>query len=140
MFDLTPFDRRHREVWDPFRDFEKFFSVGPDFHGFRTDIKDRGDKFVLEAELPGFAKEDIHIDVDSNYLTISAERNEGREDSDKEGGYLRRERSYGSFRRSFDVSNIRTEAIKASYRDGVLSLDLPKKDGAAPSRRRLDIE
>lgn len=139
MFDLTPFDRRHHELWDPFRDFEKFFSAGPEFNGFRADIKDKGDKFVLEAELPGFSKEDIQVDVDENTLVISAQRSEEKEDSDKDGSYLRRERSYGSFRRSFDVSNIRTEEIKAAYQNGVLSLELPKKDSTAGGSRRLEI-
>ena len=107
---------------------------------FKTDIKDTGKEYELEADLPGFKKEDINIELDDNYLTIQAERKYENDEKDKKGNYVRRERSYGSFSRSFDVSGIDVSAIKASYQDGVLKLILPKKEEAVPATRRLEIE
>ena len=145
MFELTPFDRRHHnhmESYNPFReweDFEKNFFKETSLAEFKTDIRDEGNAYVLEADLPGFKKEDIHIDLDRDYLTIRAERHNESEKKDKKGNYVRCERSYGSFSRSFDVSAVKTEEIEASYEDGVLKLHMPKKDGDTPTTRRLEI-
>lgn len=78
MFELTPYERRHqRALFNPFRDmenFEKNFWGDMAATDFKTDIKDNGKEYVLEAELPGFKKEDIHVDIEDGYMTISAER------------------------------------------------------------------
>ena len=147
MFELTPFERRnhrHMAAYNPFREFEdferNFFHNDFGLTEFKMDIKDEGNAFVLEADLPGFNKDDIHVDVDGNYLTISAERHNESEKKDKHGNYIRQERSYGSYSRSFDVSNVKTDDIKVAYKDGVLRLNLPKKDGTLPGSRRLEIE
>ena len=144
MFELTPYDhRRNAELYDPWGDLEKFEKsfFGNDGLGeFRTDIKDDGDKFVLEADLPGFEKKDIKLDVNGDNLTISATRSTATEEKDKKGNYVRRERSYGSYRRSFDISAVKADGIKAEYKDGVLKLDLPKKGGEADVAHRIEIE
>lgn len=142
MFNLTPY-RKHNEVsyYDPFqmmRDMERQFFGEDSFNAFRTDIRDEGNAYTLEAELPGFDKEDIDIQLSDNNLTISASHKE--ESSRKEGKYVRRERSFGSYSRSFDVSDIDTAGIKAAYKNGVLSLNLPKKTETVPSTRTLAIE
>ena len=145
MFELTPFGR-HRsdiDVYDPFRDLallEDNFLKGASLAAFKTDIKDTGDSYVLEADLPGFKKEDIDIDIDGNYLTISAERHSESEEKDKEGNYVKRERSYGSFVRSFDISSIKSDDIDAEYSDGVLKLTMPKKEAKTPATHRLAIK
>ena len=76
MFELTPYERRHqRALFNPFRDmenFEKNFWGDMAATDFKTDIKDNGKEYVLEAELPGFKKEDIHVDIEDGYMTISA--------------------------------------------------------------------
>lgn len=142
MFELTPFGSANREMYRPFRDLEElersFFS-GREIGGFRTDIRDTGDAFVLEADLPGVKKEDIRIDVDGDCMSITAERNSSSEEKDREGNYIRCERSYGSFSRSFDISNVRSESITASYDNGVLKLTMPKKEPDEPKTRRLEI-
>ena len=83
MFELTPYERRHqRALFNPFRDmenFEKNFWGDMSATDFKTDIKDNGKEYVLEAELPGFKKEDIHVDIEDGYMTISAERSNRRE-------------------------------------------------------------
>ena len=77
MFELTPYERRHqRALFNPFRDmenFEKNFWGDMSATDFKTDIKDNGKEYVLEAELPGFKKEDIHVDIEDGYMTIKAQ-------------------------------------------------------------------
>ena len=116
-----------------------FFKTGG-LDEFKTDIKDEGDKYVLIADMPGFSKDDIKLDVDSDVLTVSAERHSEHEDKDKKGKYIRCERSYGSYQRSFDVRGVKTEGIKAKYENGVLTLDMPKKTETIEGKRRLAIE
>ena len=143
MFELIPFDRHTRNLasFDPFRMLDemdrRFMTSAPAVSAFRTDVLDTGDAFKLEAELPGFKKEDIKIDIENDCLTISAERSSDTKEEQK-GSYVKRERFYGSFSRSFDVSGINVDAIEAAYTDGVLTVTLPKKAAEVPASRRLD--
>ena len=142
MFEMMTFTRnRGVDLYNPFRDLEElerslFNNSG--LSAFRTDIRDTGDAYLLEADLPGMKKEDIHIDIDGERLSISAERSAVKEEKDE--GYVRCERSYGSFSRSFDISGIRAEDISAAYEDGVLKLTLPKQNKSVPASRRLEIQ
>ena len=144
MFELIPFDRHMRSVagFDPFRIFDdmerSFFGSGSSVSAFRTDVTDTGDAFKLEAELPGFSKDDIKLDVENDCLTISAERR--MENEDKRPNFVKRERFYGSYSRSFDVSAIDVDGIQASYTDGILTLHMPKKQEVLPASRRLEIQ
>ncbi|MDD3401293.1 MAG: Hsp20/alpha crystallin family protein [Eubacteriales bacterium] len=142
MLYLTPYTRRHQTApYDPFAEMdrlERAFFGDSTLNGFLTDIQDEGDHYLLEAELPGFKKEDIKIDLDGDCMTISATRQSKSEEKKK--GMLRQERSYGSFRRSFDVSDIDADNIGAAYEDGVLKLTLPKKQPQVTSARRLEIK
>ena len=106
----------------------------------KTDVRETEDSYVLDIDLPGFKKEDIHVDVADDRLTVSAERHSNFEDKDKKGNYLRCERSYGSYARSFDISGIDATGIKAAYADGVLRVTLPKQKEVPASSRRLEIE
>lgn len=139
MFELTPYSTR-RSVYDPFNLFNEFFggSSSSSVMELRTDITDKGDSFVLEADLPGFKKDDIRIDLENDRLTIRAERRSEHEDN--KNGCIRRERRFGSFERSFDVSGIDTSGIKANYTDGVLTLTLPKRPELVPDNRSIVIE
>ena len=85
MFGMVPFERHEDNFFDVFDNFErKFFgNSSANLPAFRTDIKDADDKFVLEAELPGFDKEDISLDVKDGILTISAQHKEEKEDKDE---------------------------------------------------------
>jgi len=146
MFELIPFDRRGSRIsaYDPFRmldDMERSFFGGgnhPAMASFRTDVTDTGDAFVLDAELPGFKKEDIKIDVENDCLTITAERKADEEEKQK--NFIKRERFYGSFSRSFDVSGVNVDGIEAAYNDGILKLTMPKKVETVPPTRRLEIK
>ena len=142
---LVPYTRAFRDLaaYDPFRAFgdleRAFFSVRA-LAKFRTDIRDEGDHFLLEADLPGFNKEDIHVDLNEGSLSITAERRSDFEQKDQKGSYVRCERSYGSYARSFDTSGIDTERITAAYKDGVLRLTMPKLQKPEPTTKRLMIE
>ncbi len=143
MFGITPYNN-YRGVYNPFRELEKmekeFFSGNNGLSTFKTDIKDDGDAYLLEAELPGFNKEDIHIDLSDGMLTISAERRSESEKKDGKGNVIHSERVYGKFERSFDVSAVNEADISAEYTDGVLKLHLPKKTEVVPETRRLEIK
>lgn len=141
MFDLMPYGRRN-QVFNPFHDLdnlEKHFFSGLGISEFKTDITEKDDAYLLEADLPGFRKEDIHVDVEDHFLVIRAERS-AKEEKTEEGKVVYRERSYGSFSRSFDISNVDAGKITAKYADGVLALTLPKKAPDVPSTRRLEIQ
>ena len=145
MFELTPFERRNHVVsYNPFRELEELqrsFFGNQMTAAFQTDIRDTGDAYLLETDLPGFQKEDIHLELEDNYLTIRAQRNTDTEQKDKHGNYLRRERSYGAFPRRFDVSAVKADEIKAEYHDGVLKLTLPKKNEEHKNTaRQIDIQ
>ncbi|MDO4852052.1 MAG: Hsp20/alpha crystallin family protein, partial [Clostridia bacterium] len=107
---------------------------------FKTDISDQGDSYLIEADLPGFDKKDIRLDLNGDTLTIHAERHSESEQKEHKDKYLRVERSYGTYSRSFDVSLIDAENIKAKYENGVLKLTLPKKQKTEPEKRTLEIE
>ena len=141
---LTPYSRRNSvSVYDPFRaieDMEREFFGERKTGSFSTDIRDTSNEYVLEADLPGFKKDDINVDISDGRLTISAERHSEFEQKDKKGNYVRCERSYGSFSRSFDTQGIDTDAISASFTDGVLTLTLPKIIETRPASRKLEIQ
>ena len=106
-------DRRY----NPFRDFE---DIDRSFFGdnslaeFKTDIRDIGDAYVMECDLPGFRKEDIALNLHDKVLTIKAERHSDFENAEKKGSYLRCERSFGSYTRSFDVTGVDTTKVRAA--------------------------
>ena len=139
MFDLMPFGRRENNLFNYFDNMEKNFfgDMAQSFSTFRTDVIDEGDKYVLKAELPGFQKEDIKIDIEGSYLTISAQHSD--ETEEKKDNFVRRERRYGSFARSFDISDIKSNEITADYTSGILSLNLPKVEETVPESRRIEI-
>ena len=143
MFEMIPFDRSFRRVaaFDPFREMENLSRALANnvntVSTFRTDVSDTGDAFVLECELPGFKKEDISIDIEKDCLTVKAERRS--EDEEKKTDFVRRERFYGSFTRSFDLTGVNADGIEARYADGILTLTLPKIIESVPESRRIEI-
>ena len=138
MYTMTPFEKKHFDLLNAFHDFENDFFAGTGLSSCKVDVRDEGDKFVLEAELPGFKKEDIKLDLKDGILTISAQHSQ--ESEEKQNSYIRRERRYGSFSRSFDVSGIQEDHITAAYNNGVLELTLPKAQPVVPAARQIDIQ
>lgn len=147
MFEIIPMTNS-RSFWSPFREMdslaraffnEPFFSEKAQIKPFRTDIRKTDEGFVLEADLPGFEKNDIAVGIEGDVLTIKAERHSESENSEKKDDFIRIERSYGSYERSFDVSGIDTDGISAKYENGVLILNMPKKEPTTPPSKQLTI-
>jgi HSP20 family protein len=124
---LEPFD-------DLFRGFFRPVRMDRDLPQFKMDVKEDDKTYTVHADLPGVAKENIHVTIDGNTVSISAEtRTESEQKEDEK--VLKRERSYGKIMRSFALATDVDEATAtAKYNDGVLELVLPKKTAAASKR------
>ena len=146
MFELKPYSRKNTAMYNPFRAMDELWNDPFGFFGsnapdvFKTDVKDEGEYYLLEADLPGFEKKDIHLDINGDVLTVSAERHSAHEEKDEKGKYIRCERSYGAYSREFDLSGIAADKIGAKYENGVLKLTMPKKDSTLPEGHHLEIE
>lgn len=143
MFGLKPYERYNTlgdyDIFKEMEDFGKnFWQYGK--ADFKTDIIDNGKEYVLEAELPGFKKEDINIDIKDGYLTILATRKEEKDEKNDKGEYIRHERRYGSFSRSFDISQVDQNGISAAFDNGVLKLVLPKIDSHEQEVKKIEIK
>lgn len=150
MFELRPYRKSGAMSYNPFQEMEEFekrffntpftsFFNSRDIGEFKTDISEQGDNYILEADLPGFDKKDIHLEISDNTLTINAERNSEHDEKDN-SKYIRIERSYGKYSRQFDISSIDSDKIKANYENGVLKLTMPKKQEVLPETKHLEIE
>ena len=143
--------------WDPFRDlisiqdrmnrlFEQTLARTREEEGIAAstwmpavDIYETPDQVVMKAELPGLTREDIEINVRDNTLSLRGQRK--FEKDVKEENYLRIERAYGSFQRSFTLPvTIQQDKIKAVFRDGVLEMSLPKAEEARPKQIKIDVK
>ena len=103
---------------------------------FGVDVREDADHFYVDAELPGFRKEDVDITLENSTLTISAERNEQKEENDgKKGDWLLRERRYNRFLRSFTLPpTVDEKTVDAKLNDGVLSVTLNKREETKPRK------
>ncbi len=134
MFDLVPFGKRRDDAFND--DF--FAPIKSSTMSFRTDIRESDQAYLIEAELPGFKKEEIDIDYASPYLTIKAVRKEENAEENKDHQIVRRERRYGEYVRRFYVQDIAEEEIRASLKDGLLKLEVPKRQ--KPQGKRIEIQ
>ncbi|MCY3742023.1 MAG: Hsp20/alpha crystallin family protein [Candidatus Poribacteria bacterium] len=129
----------HSPARNPFRFYSPFFApprvrtdAGTYHWAPSVDISETDDTFEVRAELPGVAKDDLHVSVKDNLLTLSGEKRQ--ENADDTQNYRRVERRYGSFQRKFTLpSEVATDDIKAEYSDGVLTLSIPKPEAAKPT-------
>ena len=104
-----------------------------------VDIYNKGAEVVIHAEFPGMKKEDIDVRVENNVLTIRGKKE--RKEEVKDDGYFRTERSYGTFSRSFSLpSTVNVSKILAEYKEGVLTLALPKADEAKPRQIEVSVK
>ena len=139
-------------LMDMFDDFDRSFFRGfnrPErtlygknaAHLMKTDVKETADSFEVDVDLPGFKKDEIKLELNNGFLTISTEKSLEKKE-EKEGKVIRQERFAGSMQRSFYVGQTLTEEdIKAKYENGVLSLTLPKKDARkVPEKKQILIE
>lgn len=133
MFELRPFSRRTEDLMERFtKAFDDVFdhdflpSLGKDFKALRTDITESNDAYHVQADLPGFSKDNIEIEIENNQLTIRAKREDDMEERDEDDRIIRKERHFGEFVRSFYVENIDQNKVSAKLEDGVLKITLPK--------------
>jgi HSP20 family protein len=125
--------------------FNEFFASTPDRGETGVfpwnplvDIAETKDDIVVKAEIPGMKKDDIKIVIQDNILTLKGERQEEKQEKDKR--YHRVERSYGSFERSFSLPvSVKVDKVKADYKDGVLTITLPKAEEAKPKEVSVNI-
>ena len=108
----------------------------------KTDVRETEGGYEVDIDLPGFKKDEINAQLENGYLTISASKGLDKEEKNKEGKYIRRERYAGAMRRSCYVGDdMKQEDIKAKYEDGILKLSIPKKDEkAVESKKYISIE
>lgn len=151
MFSMMPY-RTNRNMMPRgfFDDFASDF-FRPFFDGFggmaraeqamKVDVRDDGDSYTLEADMPGVSKDNLKVDVTNGVLTISADYDEKKEEKNEDDRYVYRERRCGSIRRSFNVEGIREDDITAEFKDGVLKLTLPKVPAKAlPEPKTIQIQ
>ena len=120
-----------------------FFRSAQTAPAMKTDIKEKDGLYLMTMDLPGFDKDNIKIELKDGYLTVTAEQNEEKEENEEEkGGYIVRERNYGSCSRSFYVCDHVTENdVKAAYKDGALHLSFPKEaPKEVPETKYIAIE
>ena len=139
MYGITSYKKNGYDPFKELRAWQKAFFGDEGQAGLKTDIRDTGDSYVIDAELPGYTRDEINVEVNDDILTISAEKHSESNDEDKNNGYIRRERYFGSVSRSFNISEVDAAAITAKHENGVLSLTLPKKKEELPKSHKIQI-
>ena len=94
----------------------------------KTDVRETESSYEVDIDLPGFKIEDIKLDLENGYLTVSAQKGLDKDEQDKNGRYIRQERYTGSCSRSFYVGDMKPSDVAAKYEDGILKISLPKVD------------
>lgn len=151
MFGIIPFDMRNdlaarEDGFDRLfnwmnRPISTFFSdAGFTGKAFNVDVKDNGSNYELKAELPGVSKENINLSYKDNYLTISTCQEDSHEEKDEQGSYIRRERYSGSMSRSFYIDNVDETNCQAEFKDGILTVTLPKTAAKDESPKQIPIK
>ena len=103
----------------------------------KTDVKEKENGYEVAIDLPGFKKEEVTAKLEDGYLTISAQKDVNNDEKDEDGKYIRRERYTGQCRRSFYVGEaVEDNEIKAKFEDGILKLEIPKKDVKAVEQKK----
>ena len=138
--------RRNNYGYDLFDELFKdpFFTPAPANNTssmMKTDIRDMKDHYEMLIDLPGFKKDEMKIELNDGYLTISAEKGLDKDETDKNGSLIRQERYAGSLSRSYYVGEDITENdIHAKFENGVLTIDVPKKEETKPVEKYIAIE
>lgn len=121
------------ELWD-----QGISTIDSKLANFKADVKKINNKYIVEAELPGYKKNEISVDYDHSYLTIRAEK-ETNEEVKEKGKIIRRERHTGQAIRRFHVSGVDKDAIKAELNDGLLQIEMPIKESEDAYSKRIEI-
>lgn len=105
-------------------------------NNMKCDIYEKDGNYHIEIDIPGFDKNEISVECENGYLTITAEKNEENEDENK--NYIRRERTYGKYQRSFYLGDVDEDAIKAEFKHGILKIHVPKLE-EKDTKRHIEI-
>ncbi len=133
--------RNHFDLFDEM--FRDPFFEGSESKVMKTDIKEKKDKYIIDIDLPGYEKEDIKMEISDGYLTVHASVNKEVDDEKEKGKYVRKERYVGECSRSFYVGeNVSEDEIKAKFKNGTLTIEVPKKDDKKelPEKKYIPIE
>ena len=131
-----------------FPSFREFDDIDRKLYGrhaanvMKTDVHEHDDQYEVDIDLPGFKKDEISLNLQNGYLTVAASKGLDKDEKDKKGRLIRQERYAGAMQRSFFVGeNISEEDVKAKFEDGVLKLNIPKKEAAKiPEKKTILIE
>ena len=137
-----------RDIFDDFMDGFAFPDVSKELYGkhaknvMKTDVRELDNGYEIIVDLPGFKKDEIEVQLEDGYLTISAAKGLDKDETDKKGNYIRKERYSGSMSRSFYVGDgISEDDIHGKFENGILQLDVPKKEvKAVETKKRISIE
>ena len=137
-----------RDIFDDFMDGFAFPDVSKELYGkhaknvMKTDVRELDNGYEIIVDLPGFKKDEIEVQLEDGYLTISAEKGLDKDETDKKGNYIRQERYSGSMSRSFYVGDgISEDDIHGKFENGILQLDVPKKEAkGVETKKRISIE
>ena len=133
--------RNHFDLFDEM--FRDPFFEGTESKVMKTDIKEKKDKYLIDIDLPGYEKEDIKMEISDGYLTVHASVNKEVDDEKEKGKYVRKERYVGECSRSFYIGeNVSEDEIKAKFKNGTLTIEVPKKDDKKelPEKKYIPIE
>lgn len=126
------------DVFDDMFD-DRFFNK-KEMQLMKTDIKETNENYILEMDLPGYNKENIAIELNDGYLTVTAEISNDIDESDEEANYIHKERYSGKCSRSFYVGeNIKEEDINASFKNGILNIIVPKEEKVERTKKQIEI-
>ena len=125
-----------------FDDFLDDFDTKKGFNSLmKSDIYEKNNEYHIEMDIPGFKKDDVKISFDDGYLTVSCEKNEEKKEEDKDKKYIRRERSFHeSCERKFYVGKVDEEKINAEFKNGTLSIVVPKEEKEKESKKYINIK
>lgn len=143
MFTIRPRFNNHINTFDDMFPGDSFFRSFFDMSdavgnaGFRVDVRDENDKFVIEAELPGVKEDNISLSYNDNVLTIAADVKSNKDE--KKDNYVYCERKVGHMERRFNIESIKQDEIVANFENGVLMINLPKQNIEKPQPRKIEI-
>ncbi len=119
--------------------FDNFMDSDSSFDTMKCDIYEKGGAYHIEADIPGFKKEDIQVECEDGYVTITAEKKNEKEEKDEDKNYIKRERFYGKTTRKFYVGEVDSDQVQAQFKDGILELVIPKQE-KLPNKKSIEIK
>ena len=119
--------------------FDNFMDERDNLDTMKCDIYEKDDAYHIEADIPGFKKDEISVECEDGYVTISAEKNTENEEKDENKKYIKRERFYGKTVRKFYVGDVDSDKINAEFKDGILELVVPKEE-KLPNKKSIEIK